>query len=45
MDRYKELFNLWDENAARDEATGADIRYQMEENIAENIPYYQSTLN
>lgn len=36
MDKYKEIFKLWDENADKDKATGADFKYQIEEDAADN---------
>ena len=33
---YSDLYKLWDENAEKDKATGADLKYQIEEEAADN---------
>lgn len=32
-DKLNEIFKLWDSNADRDKATGADLKYQMKEDM------------
>lgn len=44
MDKYNEIFKLWDNNADRDKATGADLKYQIEEDLA-NYYIYDYELN
>lgn len=42
MRDYNDLYQLWDENADKDKATGADLKYQMEEDLANyNISDYE----
>ena len=43
-DKYNALFELWDINADKDKSTGADLKYQMEEDLADNwdLFYYQN---
>ena len=36
MDKYTEIFKLWDSNADKDKATGADLKYQREEDAADS---------
>lgn len=35
-DKYTDLFKLWDENADKEKATGADLKYQIQEEAADN---------
>lgn len=33
---YNDVYQLWDENADKDKATGVDLKYQSEEDAADN---------
>ena len=35
MRGYSDLYKLWDDNADRDKATGADLKYQIEEELSD----------
>ena len=42
MDKYNEIFKLWDDNAKKDQTTGTDLKYHREEELSDNWELYDN---